>query len=334
MDVQSQDVERQRAETNWVKEYEVDDEQVDTLRVLDDGALWISAIAARFPGHDSHVTGRDPAWSKVHNPVNVGKDWLLGNVYRHEGGGRWSKQRTIPNGIHTYDLIEFKGTLFAACSTVAGGVVARSADGGLSWHESITSGGPWQRTRSLFVLGGHLYAATSKGRVYRYDGAKKFEHLDVNLFPAMKAKDEKDVWAERPVPFAGQVVYIGAHKIYDHDWRPLGLYSASAAQDKKHPLHPAALALPEGALPRDVLVGKDDRLYVLASTVSGKNVVSHVFSTKDVKSWKEELRFSKATFARSFDRLGGDYYFGLGSDPDHLSDETGTILRYSPGSQP
>jgi hypothetical protein len=53
----------------------------------------------------------------------------------------------------------------------------------------------------------------------------------------------------------------------------------------------------------------------------------HLFATKDLKTWTETLRFTSDTFARSFEQLGGDFYFGLGSEPDRLVASTGKILR-------
>ena len=40
------------------------------------------------------------------------------------------------------------------------------------------------------------------------------------------------------------------------------------------------------------------------------------------------VSFRSATFARSFERLGGAWYFGLGTDTVELAPESGTILRY------
>jgi hypothetical protein len=39
------------------------------------------------------------------------------------------------------------------------------------------------------------------------------------------------------------------------------------------------------------------------------------------------LRFQEPTFARSFEILNGDFYFGLGCDISPLPAETGSILR-------
>ena len=144
----------------------------------------------------------------------------------------------------------------------------------------------------------------------------------MRLFPG--ATDTKALFAARPTSFGGQVAYIGARKLIDHDWTPIGLY---AAQDVSPP---RAVPLPGGALPRDLLV-EGDTLYVLSSTRPhpAKSDVQ-VFATKDLTTFTEVLHFSAPTFARSFARLGGAYFFGMGCNPDRLLAVTGRILRVKP----
>jgi hypothetical protein len=294
----------------WVREYEVADEQVDLFRIFD-GELWI-------PGHDSHVTGRNPSWLK--KVLGFVKDWAAGNVYRHRAGGdRWEQLRTIPNGIHVYDLLRFGGKLFAAISTIVGGVVAASSDGGLRWELMLTDFGPGHRTRSLFALGGALYASTTAGKVYRFDAAKKkFDHLDVELFPNRLSGE---LFAARTTAFGDRVVYIGARTQIDHDWDPMGLFVVEA------PLSARLVDLPGGAMPRDVLV-EGKTLYVLASRdQAGGGTQMFVFKSEDLKSWESVLHFESGTFARSFAKNAGSFFFGLGSNPTDLRPGTGEILE-------
>jgi hypothetical protein len=216
-------------------------------------------------------------------------------------------------------VLRFQRRLFAAVGTLVGGKVVRSGDGGRTWHEMLTKPLPGQRTRSLFVLRGKLHASTTGGRIFRYDGARRFVPLKVRFFPG--ARNTKSLFAARPTSFGGQVAYIGARKLIDHDWVPVGLFAAHKVS------RPRPVPLPGAALPRDLLV-EGRTLYILASTrPHPKESRVHVFATKDLKGFTELLRFSAPTFARSFTRLGGAYYFGLGCDPDKLEKATGRILR-------
>ncbi len=306
-------------------EYEVPDEQVDVFRKLSDG-LWI-------PGHDSKVTARDDSRVKGENKrqyimrkmkalVSFPADWAAGNAH-HKVGSEWKTLRTIPNGIHVYDLIDFGGALYAAVATVLGGMVARSTDRGQSWEELLTKAFPYSRTRTLFVLdddtGPRLYASTNGGKIYRYDGEHSFAEMNVKFFPGIS--ELKEVFVARCAPFRKQLAYIAGQKLVDHDWTPLGLFAAPRPDSAR------ALPLPGGALARDLLV-HDDVLYVLGSTQpSSRSTRVHVFATRDLTTFSELCFFDAGTFARSFEMLDGDFYFGLGCDPELLHPDTGQILK-------
>jgi hypothetical protein len=130
--------------------FTVREEQIDTFRVLD-GRLYV-------PGHD----GR--------------QGWDFGNLYTFDGRS-WRGLRTIPNGVHLYDLYEYGGRLI-----VAGAAHNQGFDVWVSHHDEE---GPWRvagfepnsqltreinpsiefwrhgdgRIYSLFELGGRLYGS-------------------------------------------------------------------------------------------------------------------------------------------------------------------------------
>jgi hypothetical protein len=53
----------------------------------------------------------------------------------------------------------------------------------------------------------------------------------------------------------------------------------------------------------------------------------HVFATRDLVNFSEVCFFDTETFARSFELVDGDFYFGLGCDPELLHPHTGRILK-------
>ena len=61
--------------------------------------------------------------------------------------------------------------------------------------------------------------------------------------------------------------------------------------------------------------------------------VSRVYQTNDLTTWNEILRFTQDTYAKSFEELDGDFYFGLGTDrmyyPLFWKDIAGKSSRYS-----
>lgn len=253
------------------------------------------------------VPGHDPKGS-----------WIRGNFYRLEGRG-WTALRTLPRAIHNYDLIGHRGEMFAALGTPTGGVVARSKDAGRSWTSHFAVGS--FRVYTLFELGGRLHGSANNGKFFVYDGSRRLKPVtNREFFPGEKVNRGR-LRVVRPEVLGSQTVYLGACAALDHDWIPVGLFAAGASGNAR------LLPLPGGARPRDLLV-RDGTLHVLASTDDGgRGTIVHVFTSRDLQEWTEALRFRADTFARSFEILGGDYYFGLGSEADRLTDSTGRILR-------
>ncbi|MBS2021260.1 MAG: hypothetical protein JST92_02545 [Deltaproteobacteria bacterium] len=314
-------------------EYVVNDEGIEKFCLLSDG-LWI-------PGEDSHLIGRNDgkvtgeSWvdalkRKFKTAESVPADWALGNAYHKRAGG-WEQLRTIRNAIHVYDLVEFDKQLFAAISTVAGGMVSRSTDRGLTWKNALTKPLPWGRTRTLFTLEDfgqqRLFGSTNGAAIYRWEPAHDdFSPVPVDFFPGVTNEDDrKETFAARALNYRNQVVYIGARKIIDHDWSPLGLFAAQKVNQAR------GVPLPGGALPRAILTSSDGlTLYVLASLqLDPETTHVAVFATTDwqLLKWTELFWFEAGTFARSFALHKGDFYLGLGSDPERLHDDTGLLLR-------
>jgi len=311
------------ATNGFVREAELKDEQIDVFRVID-GALVI-------PGHDPEDSIK-----------NGEMPWFKGNFYRRRAGGGWDSFRTIPFGVHNYDMISFGGWLYAALGTPTSAHVVRSSDGGRNWSKVSSVGGPWSRERAFFVAGGVLHVSTLYvgakgvvesilgkvlksvkpeivGKVYAINGGSVHE-LGTNFFPG---DGRKDLFVAKPVSFMNYAVYLGAEALIDHDWTPAGLYAARSSSSV------ARLGLPGGVTARDLLV-RGDTLYALGSTDRG----AWVFSTRNLQNWQVVLSFNVPTFARSFEQLNGDWYFGLGCDPSALKPDTGRILRVKAASVP
>ena len=281
-------------ESRFVKEFIVDDEQIDHYRIID-GKLII-------PGHDPK------------------ESWDLGNYYILNEN-KWKKIRTIPNGIHNYDMLKFKEQLFAAIGTKDGGAIARSDDNGKTWNIFDL---PKRRAYTLFSLNNKLYASTFGNALFEYN-KEGFLQILVNLFPNVKST--KNMLMVRPVRFKDTLVYIGANNSIDHQWTPFGLYKAkSIEQSIKVKLH-------TDDTPYDIIIN-GSYCYVLVNSapkiVDGRyKYWIKVLRSEDLESWKELIRFEANTFARSFEISGNNVYFGMGSSTAQISSETGNILRIS-----
>lgn len=281
-------------------EYTVDEEQIDIYRII---------------GGELVISGHDPR-----------EDWSKGNFYRLEQGD-WIKYRTIPDGIHTYDMYEFAGKIYAALGTANKPAIIVSSDNGLNWSHATNTGG--SRAHCLFELNGDLYASFRGNSFQRLKGQKfsRFKVRRCKVFPGVPGW-----WVysriSRPVNFMSSLVYIGAIIVNDHQWDPFGLYMAKSLKNAKR------VDLPNDSKPWDILV-RDSLLYVLLSQkVEGNpdRFLIVVLVTKDLRKWEELFRFAQPTFARSFEQVDRDFYFGLGTSTKDTRPEAGTILRVRKGA--
>jgi hypothetical protein len=285
------------ATSRLVRDWTAPDEQVEVFRVIDEQLV---------------VPGNDPMES-----------WELGNFYRLEKDG-WTKYRTLPNGIHNFDMIKFDGVLYAALGTESGAVVVASDDNGVTWraHQLLpVIRGFHARAHSLFVLSGRLYASAT-GRmgavvfVLTRDGFRPMRNSD--FFPGIDQR--RPVFVHGFTPFREQGVYIARERQTQGHPQPVGLFSAANPQNVRR------IELAPDILPRDI-VADGARLFVLATQRKDEGYVNHVFETGDLLEWREAFHFRTATFARAFEILGGDFYFGLGSHHEDVHPETGELLR-------
>ena len=277
----------------FLTEFTVDEEQIDRYRIIDD-QLYI-------PGHDP----RDP--------------WDLGNFYRLTDSG-WEKVRTIPLGIHAYDILGFEGAIFVAEGTTQGAVVSRSTDRGQNW-ESFDLLPDVGRAFELFVLGGSLYVSAYDEIIFRHDGSA-FERIHVDVFP--EVRHGRNPLVVRSVRFGDQLLYIGVGNINDHQWTPFAIFQAA------HIDQASSLPLPETDMPYDILV-RDSTAFVLANrfTENRGNITVLIYQSEDLNHWEEVVRCEMPTFARSFEYYGGEFYLGLGTKTSPLHEASGNIYRVS-----
>ncbi|WP_419034061.1 hypothetical protein [Dysgonomonas gadei] len=283
-------------------EYTVDEEQIHLIREFDNELY--------LPGHDSR------------------ESWSLGNFYRLESGA-WKKYRTIPNGVHVYDIYKYGNRLYAAIGPNGNSAIQVSSDNGLTWNNSgktiIGS-----RIYTLVPLAGALYS--NFNWIYCPGEMSDFVFLPQKDRPLFTAGINVggETRMERAVVFNGRTVYIIGHTYNDHQYKPVALIRARGHSDISR------LSLPEEALPRDILI-KGEWLLVLASIRTGDEVYKNiVLATRNIDTdpveWTTLFHFTAPAFARSFEYLNGKFYFGLGCDAEELtattwlSPATGNIL--------
>ncbi len=120
------------ATDTWNLEYSVWEQGIIRL-VVHNGKLYI-------PGADSQGS------------------WQWGNIYIYDGTS-WVRKGTVPNGIHVFDLIFYRGDMFVTTGTNIGnwsGKLYKSTNEGDSWSEVFrveAEGGKQENFRRLYFMG-------------------------------------------------------------------------------------------------------------------------------------------------------------------------------------
>jgi hypothetical protein len=293
---------------SFTNEYTAPEEQIGPFRVID-GQLYT-------PGNDAR------------------EGWDLGSFYKLDPNG-WVQKRTIPNALHVYDVAVHNGIMFAAIGTDSTTQVPKimmSRDMGQTWTSASTESG---RSYNFFQLGGEIYAVTYLSNlenpswnnvVSRFDGT----HFVDAPFNSSKMIPNTPIGTRlrmiRTAMLGSELLYVGAQIDNQSQWDGYALFAASTVDTARR------VALPEAtAKVYDVLV-RNNMAYVLASVqqTNGKHTIL-VYSSQNASQWTELLRFTADTFARSFEELNGDFYFGLGSNVAAQSPVTGDIIRIARG---
>ncbi|MHB8809358.1 MAG: hypothetical protein ACYC9M_05020 [Desulfobulbaceae bacterium] len=309
-----------------VREGQVDEEQIDSYRVFE---------------NQLYIPGHDPTES-----------WKMGNYYRREEGGQWRKFRNIPEALHTYDLTWHHGRMFAGLGTKKGAAVAVSADGGESWQVQQLGR---NRVYTFLAADSTLYAVKGIPTTYQIRKAKAQNGEDLYgmaelrppgtfvprpdlteavLFPDL-GLEERMKKIVRPTAVGSSLLYIGAYVHNDHQFLPFGLFLGTSFKENRIAVQ--RICLPLQYRPWDILV-HEGFVYLLVEQVGhwGQTVVRVLRAPKGkLSDWKEYLHFAAPTFARSFEILQGNFYFGLGSEiireknwqQGELKPETGAIIR-------
>lgn len=316
-----------------VNEGQVDEEQIDRFCLIN-GTLYIP--------------GTDPMES-----------WKRGNLYRRRKDGRWQKQRTIPKAIHVFALTGNNGRLYAglkATDTVPwyvdfngyGSAVAVSSNAGKSWKffrlggYSISSflhtagrlyaadvfPGPglnqWIAARSRERYYAPMYMLNAAGNHFERRSDLTAEHL----FPDTQGVMDRACIISLAVVFADSCLYIGS------DARgPFGLYRTDSLDPGA--VRTTRIRLPDESIPRDIFIDNGMAFVLLQSPLAEHAVCNHVLASRDLVRWAAFFHFNAPTFARSFEKLDGDFYFGLGCEvknrnrwhQNELHPETGRLVR-------
>jgi len=312
----------------FIKETTIDEEEIRSYVITADTLL--------IPGFDPREQGDS-------------EEWRWGNLYRHTDG-EWTKLRTIPWGLHLYDVLSSEGTLFVTGDGSEAYVSQRemklafthvSEDGGLTWNLHYPSDA--NRIEELFELNGCVFASGAYDSIlFRWTGTD-FEPLPVDPFPNLPPFGDHDYeksfapmlpseWQGDPSALlrAGHatdwrdgVLYICEYPYTRqpsevngtrHVPESVGIYFATSITDDGIQ---RMEFLADDLMPRDIVV-RDDTAYVLAVGKELDSSRARVYSASTPESW--EMLFSCDSFPASVYSMevgNSRIYLGLGGPSVH-----------------
>lgn len=291
----------------FVTQYTAPEEQINVFKIIN-GNLY-------FPGDDAT------------------ESWDFGNYYILDNNV-WTKMRTIPKASHVFDITSYKGQLYAATGTEGFGEVVTSQDNGLTWKSLMPQSGNLFYTYSgmahtLFEFKAKLYAVSSLTYIdckyndmLMMDGAtaKTITVYGSKMLPG--ASNLYFYRILRPTVINDTLLYLGVKEVNYIQWSPDSMYIATDINQSTRVVFPQTTALPVD------IVTRGSTVYVSAYIKNtADNYTNIVYSSSDLKNWRELFRFNYNTFARSFEELNGDFYFGLGCHVGALPESTGSILK-------
>ncbi|MBQ8495067.1 MAG: hypothetical protein IJ465_04855 [Clostridia bacterium] len=253
--------------------------------------------------------------------IDPRQSWQLGNYYTLTADG-WETTRSLPGGIHVYDMAQFDGKLFAALGVVEGEFpVAVSSDGGKTFQQLplVKDGAPLQ-TAGSFI------------RVYRF--LEKDDALYAFYYNSDGEQSSVELYWYENGAFAyyadwqsvkrrgrfGNVMIAGAETVGDTLYFATGkLY---AATDMAVPLD----VTPSADAYTPDLTMAEDTLCVLACEPQDETYRVSVWTLTNGKL-VERFYFSYAVPAVSLAYREGVFYLGVGSnDKQNGHTLNGTVL--------
>ncbi|MFN3730053.1 MAG: hypothetical protein ACK4XJ_10105 [Fimbriimonadaceae bacterium] len=267
------------------------DEAIDVIRVID-GRLYI-------PGVDSMESHE------------------FGSLYVELASG-WAKYRTVPRGLHVFDVAAFSGELFVGTGSDIGGGLFASKDDGKTWRQILDDPESF-RICALGVLGDKLLAFPSNGKsslwVYERD---KLVRLNLDLFPGISfpepqvGTDGSVFWRQnvhRLEAFQGKLLYTVSP----------GYNSRRRGEAVDRPLFLLSDLDQSGILRvpffTDMTIAdikaRSDRLYVLAVEEAEKSFVAKVYETTDLNHWQLVLQHSCSAFPNALEIMPNQFVIGL-----------------------
>ena len=325
----------------FVKEYTVDEEAIEHYRVFDDRLYIPAADPTQGDRNKFYCRGVNSQWQKYASPVvklaHV-RDLIKtdNNDVLMVGNNR---QPYNPNSVATAIAIETKDGL----SFKAGGIENVWIDGQIladfNWFFSV-----FRYQNRIYATNASLRdAANFPGAIAQYspqanqfklNGNLQQEFIPEKLFVRGGKYGLQVIYRPwNPVEYQGYLIYpVRSYSRHPSSYHQAYMNSIGFFYKSVMGESPQEVKLPRKALGEDVLVVDND-LYVLANKKRRDDkFIVYVYKTDRLDrkiEWQQVVKFKSNNKARSFEYLGGTFYFGLGQDYGEKIANSGDILSYS-----
>ena len=255
--------------------------------------------------------------------IDPKEEWDLGNYYTLKDGV-WHKNRVIPGGIHVFDIVEFRGMLFAGLGVLAGEYpISFSLDGGETFESVLmrkngirvkTDENDVVRTYDLFVCNDTLYATFTYGgsvyELYRYDEEKHVFHYVCDWSNTLKRIRYKYARIGEKVLFDDVLFFTTGY-----------LYRADDIAS------PEEINMPDGTVVCDIFVANGAMYLLCGKKEADGGIKTTVMRMKDAASCELETLFSFTYDIPPMSLVvsGEDFYIGMGSGTTK-NEKNGTLL--------
>ncbi len=258
---------------SFIKEYTVDDEMIFDFFEFENKLF--------IPGNDAT------------------EDWSFENIYINDPNRvpnpGWIKLRTLPGGLHSFDVALFKGELYASIFT-DGSTPAKtlvSTDMGQTWTTFISEYSSFVVFDDFMFIAGNNY--------YKYDG-NTLQTITLNLF------DYRNM--NRQAKFQDGVLYTnpGRYVLYN---TPLYFLPSSEIKDGGTATKIAKFATDNV---QDIVV-RNTICYVMTAEEITQDVAykGRIYSSTDLTHWSLAADFIVPGIPLSFEIMNNKFYVGLGS---------------------
>ena len=281
----------------FINEGTLPDEQINRFIIIDDKIM---------------IPGTDPK-----------EGWELGNYYVWEDN-TWIKKRNLPGGVHCFDLIEYKGNIFAGIDSESDSTIVMSTDGGETFSyvymydelgnktNIAEASNNTYRVYDLFELQGSLYAFCNR-RIYKYNETEnRFYKIAGNSVNYGYMPVVNYVPLKTKITFKDKLILVNGTIKYTDD---LETYKTVFFDKTTHIYD---------------VIERNGEIYFLCNSPVDDGYITSVYKTRDCENFELVLYYSYMDYAFSFECDDNNcFYFGIATDiaSGEASANSGKILR-------